>query len=130
MGDTLRELFLVGGKLSLYCLENSESAHDPAFGATMKLRSPTRLQPRSAFTFVELVVVLLIMSILAAVAAPKFIRSLDYSRLESAARRLKIDLEQVRRAAQLKSRTETITFSGSTYSLSSGVQGLNHSTQA
>lgn len=85
---------------------------------------------RAAFTFVEIVIVILVMGIMAAVTAPTFYQSLCYNRLESAARRLKLDLDQVRRTAQLKSRSESITFSGSTYTLSSGVAALDHAGQS
>ena len=46
-----------------------------------------------AFTIIELVIVVLIMSIFAAVAAPTFLDSLLFHRVESAARRVKADLD-------------------------------------
>jgi type II secretory pathway pseudopilin PulG len=83
-----------------------------------------------AFTILELVVVLMIMSILGAAAMPTFFRSLEQQRLESAARRLKQDLEQVRQTARTKSKTESLTFTGATtYTLSADVQGLDHASQ-
>ena len=84
---------------------------------------------RSAgFSFVELVVVMLIVGIVAAVATPTFYRSLQFHHLESAARRVKLDLEQVRHAAQVKSQAQSITFTGPTsYTLSAGVQGMDNS---
>ena len=58
---------------------------------------------RCAFTFIELVIVLLVMGILTAVAAPKFFDSLLFHRVESAARRVKADLELARTQARLTS---------------------------
>jgi type II secretory pathway pseudopilin PulG len=71
-----------------------------------------------AFSIFELVVVLLIMSILTAVAAPAFFDSLLFHRVESAARRVKADLELARTRARLTSATQSITFANSGYSLS------------
>lgn len=86
---------------------------------------------RSAFTILELVVVLMIMSILGAIALPTFFRSLEQQRLESAARRIKQDLEQVRQTARTLSKGETLTFtSASVYTLPADVPGLDHASQA
>jgi type II secretory pathway pseudopilin PulG len=85
---------------------------------------------RAAFTIVETLIVILIMGILAATATPSFFRSLRYHRLESAARRVKLDLEQARHAARLKSQSQSITFTGPAgYTLSSGVAGMNSAGQ-
>jgi len=73
---------------------------------------------RCAFTIIELVIVLLIMGILTAVAAPTFFDSLLFHRVESAARRVKADLELARTQARLTSATQIVTFSGSTYTIS------------
>ena len=59
---------------------------------------------RGAFTFVEMLVVVLILGIVAAVAAPTFHRSLQYHRLESAARRVKQDLEYLQTTARRRAR--------------------------
>jgi prepilin-type N-terminal cleavage/methylation domain-containing protein len=81
---------------------------------------------RTAFTIVEMLIVLLVMGILAATATPSFFRSLRHHQLESAARRVKLDVEQARHAARLKSESQSITFTGPTgYTLSSGVAGMN-----
>jgi type II secretory pathway pseudopilin PulG len=73
----------------------------------------------SAFSIFELVIVCLIMSILGAVAAPTFFDSLLFHRVESAARRVKADLELARTQARLTSASQTITFTNatSTYTL-------------
>jgi type II secretory pathway pseudopilin PulG len=73
----------------------------------------------------ELVVVALIMSILAAVAAPTFYDSLLFHRVESAARRVKSDLELARTEARLTSSTRFIKFINSTYTLTN-TTNLDH----
>src|SRR5689334_17817856 len=77
-----------------------------------------RSRRRCAFTILELVIVLLIMGILTAVAAPKFFDSLLFHRVESAARRVKADLELARTQARLTSASQSVTFTGSVYTLS------------
>src|SRR6478735_8296484 len=72
----------------------------------------------SAFSIFELVIVCLIMSILGAVAAPTFFDSLLFHRVESAARRVKADLELARTQARLTSASQSVTFTGSVYTLS------------
>jgi Tfp pilus assembly protein FimT len=67
----------------------------------------------------------MIMGIMAAVAAPAFYETLLYHRVESAARRIKADLDLARHTARLTSATQSITFSGSSYTLSAAVQGLD-----
>jgi type II secretory pathway pseudopilin PulG len=72
----------------------------------------------------------MIMGILGAIAAPTIFRTLEQQRLESAARRVKQDLEQLRQTARTMSKGETLTFTSSTaYTLSSDVQGLDHKSQ-
>lgn len=58
------------------------------------------------------------MAILAAVAAPTFFDSLLLHRVESAARRVKADLELARTQARVTSATQSITFANSAYTLS------------
>jgi type II secretory pathway pseudopilin PulG len=67
---------------------------------------------------IELVIVILIMGILTAVAMPTFFDSLLFHRVESAARRVKADLELARTQARLTSASQSITFSNSAYTLS------------
>jgi Tfp pilus assembly protein FimT len=73
-----------------------------------------------AFSIFELIIVLLIMSILTAVAAPAFYDSLLFHRVESAARRVKADLELAQTQARLTSTAQTVAFtnSASSYTLS------------
>lgn len=84
---------------------------------------------RRAFSLVELVIVLLVMSIFAAASAPAFIDSLLFGRVESAARRLKADLELVRQTARLKSTSQTLTFAGSIYTTSTAIKNLDRPQQ-
>lgn len=79
-----------------------------------------------AFTIVELTIVVLIMSIFAAVAAPAFLDSLLFHRVETAARRVKADLELTRQRARLTSAAQSITFSNSTYTIGGGAKGLDN----
>jgi prepilin-type N-terminal cleavage/methylation domain-containing protein len=72
--------------------------------------SPQRSALRRGLSFVELLVVVLIMSILAAAAVPTFYDSLLFHRVESAARRVKVDLELARNTARLTSAAQSITF--------------------
>jgi type II secretory pathway pseudopilin PulG len=88
-------------------------------------RSVCGLRPRlpalcraRAFSMLELLIVFLIMGILTAVAAPTFFDSLLFHRVESAARRVKADLELARMQARLTSATQTVMFSNSTYTIS------------
>jgi type IV fimbrial biogenesis protein FimT len=81
------------------------------------------LPPRAigGFTIMELMVVLLVMGIVAATATPSFYASLRYHEIETAARRVMLDLEQARHAARVKSEPQSLTFtSATTYTLSSG----------
>lgn len=58
------------------------------------------------------------MAILTAVAAPKFFDSLLFHRIESAARRVKADLELARTQARVTSATQSVVFANSAYSIS------------
>jgi Tfp pilus assembly protein FimT len=73
----------------------------------------------------ELAVVVLIISIVSAVAVPAFLDSLLFCRVESAARRVKADLELTRQSARLTSATQSITFTNATYTATAGVDGPN-----
>jgi Tfp pilus assembly protein FimT len=98
--------------------------------ATGTARAGLARVSRSAFSIMELIVVLLLMGIVAATATPSFFVSLQYHEIETAARRLTLDLQQVRHAARMKSQTQSLTFTGATtYTLSSGVTSLKGSSQ-
>jgi Tfp pilus assembly protein FimT len=77
---------------------------------------------------IELAIVVLIISILAAVSAPAFLNSLLFHRVETAARRVKADLDYARQRARLTSTAQTIVFTGSSYTLS-GAKSLTNPNQ-
>ena len=77
---------------------------------------------------IELTIVILITGILAAVTAPAYLDSLLFHRVETAARRVKADIEYARQRARLTSTAQTVTFAGSTYTLS-GAKSLTNPTK-
>jgi prepilin-type N-terminal cleavage/methylation domain-containing protein len=81
-----------------------------------------------AFSMIELTIVILITGILAAVTAPAYLDSLLFHRVETAARRVKADIEYARQRARLTSTAQTVTFAGSTYTLS-GAKSLTNPTK-
>ncbi|MEX2316415.1 MAG: GspH/FimT family pseudopilin [Pirellulales bacterium] len=91
-----------------------------------KPRAPICVR-RFAFSLVELIIVVMIIGIFSAVAAPRFVDSLVFYRVESAARRVKADLELARQTARLTSASQSITFVNQTYTMSAGVADLNSS---
>lgn len=74
-----------------------------------------------AYTLVELVIVLMIVGILAAVAAPKYSKAMTSFRLQAVADRIAGDIRYAKRMAQQKSSTQLVVFDPSTdsYSLTS-----------
>jgi type II secretory pathway pseudopilin PulG len=77
-----------------------------------------------------MVIVLLIMGIFGAVAIPTFYDSILFHRVESAARRVKADLDLVRRTARLTSTEQTFTVTNKTCTASAAITGLDKPTQA
>lgn len=92
--------------------------------------SAPRAANRRAVTLVELVIVIMVMSIMTAVAAPAFLDSLVHHRVESAARRVKADLELARHTACLTSATQSVTFTAAGYTLSAGARGVDDPNQS
>jgi prepilin-type N-terminal cleavage/methylation domain-containing protein len=80
-----------------------------------------RLTPSSAraFSLIELTLVLVIMGIMAAIAAPRYARSLARYRTDMAARRIASDLQVAQNRARSSSTSQTITFdtTASTYTI-------------
>jgi type II secretory pathway pseudopilin PulG len=76
----------------------------------------------------EMVIVVMIMGIATAVAAPAFLNSLAYHRLEAAAQRVRVDIELARHTARLTSTTQSITFAGTTYTMSAGSNHMDSPT--
>lgn len=65
---------------------------------------------RHAFTLIELIVVLVVLSILAAVAVPRFANGLLVERLDAAARRVESDVERLRLSARRAGTSEQVVF--------------------
>ena len=64
----------------------------------------------SAFTILELVMVLSIMAMFSAMAVPRFANFFAHQRVESAVRRIEIDLALARRQAKLTGARRTVAF--------------------
>lgn len=71
---------------------------------------PTRSTRRGGFSLVEMVMVLTIISIAAAIAVPRFARAINRRNADSAARRLVQDLALARQHARVTSNDIKITF--------------------
>lgn len=110
----------------------------PSANSNRRLASaPSAGRPRglvvvsNGFTIMEMMVVLLVMGIVAAAATPSFYASLQYHEIETAARRLVLDLEHVRHVAKIKSQPQKLSFTGdTTYTLSPGIASLKSASQA
>ncbi len=83
-----------------------------------------------AFTIAELTIVVLIMSIFAAVTAPTFLDSLLFHRVETAARRVKADIEYCRQLSRLTSAPQVLTFTGGGAYTISGAKSLDNAIKA
>ena len=65
---------------------------------------------RRAFTIIELTIVILIMAILAAAAAPRYRSALAHYRIDAAAGRIAGDLRMIRQYARKTSELQTVAF--------------------
>lgn len=86
---------------------------------------------RRAATYVDAVIMVFVVGILAAVTTPRFVDSLNRQRCLAAAERVRADLEYARSAAIARSRSVTVSFdvASSTCQVSE-VQGLRQSSEA
>jgi prepilin-type N-terminal cleavage/methylation domain-containing protein len=94
---------------------------------TMLFRIPhSALRIRNAFTLIELIVAALVLGILTAAAVPTFVNSIMYHRVESAAVRLKRDLELARQMSVTKSTDFSLEFTTATSYRIPNVDSLDH----
>lgn len=93
----------------------------PPMGAARSPRAMTH-----AFTLFELIVVLSILTILSSIAAPRYASAVARYRLDTAARRVAADVEQVKALARASGATRVIRFVPATHSYSIlGYSGAN-----
>jgi prepilin-type N-terminal cleavage/methylation domain-containing protein len=69
---------------------------------------------RAGFTIVEMTIVLLIIGIAAAIAVPKYVKSLCYYRCDTAAKRIAADFEWAQRRARTGSTSQAVQFTVNT----------------
>lgn len=69
---------------------------------------------RRAFSLVEVVIVLAIVAVAAAVATPRYANAVTHYRAEAAARRIVAELETLRAAARAESQSRSIAFAKAT----------------
>jgi prepilin-type N-terminal cleavage/methylation domain-containing protein len=86
---------------------------------------------RSGFSYIELVIVVLIISILSAVAAPRYLNALENTRVDAIVKRVVADMQIAKRRAQLTSKNQTVTFlvSENRYEIV-GMNDLDHPNQS
>ncbi len=88
-----------------------------------RLKNPTSSPlmasgPSSAFTLIELTIVMLILSIITALAAPHLLDAVSYHRVEAAAERIRHDLLYAQHMARTKSTQQAVVFDTVTSSYS------------
>ncbi len=76
----------------------------------VRLRGCLLLPATTAFTLIELVMVLVIMAILSALALPRFSGAIVNHRLDAASRRIALDLTFAQRRAKITSASQTLEF--------------------
>ena len=84
--------------------------------------------PRNAFSLIELIIVMMVIAILAAVGTPHFFDSLKSHHVESAAKRIVFDLSQAKQRAVATGAPQSVLFTPSSHSYTlAGVQHLDRS---
>ncbi len=76
----------------------------------MDVRMRSRGTCRGAFTLVEVVLVLSLIAVVAAIAVPRYVASITHYRLGVAARRIAVDLAVARQRAKTTSASQTVVF--------------------
>jgi prepilin-type N-terminal cleavage/methylation domain-containing protein len=100
---------------------------EPPDGMSVLPRNATPWAQRPGFSLIEALVVLIIISLLAAIAAPRYAQFVARQHVEAAARRIATDLDWARRTAHSVSASRTVTFDGVTHSYSmAGMKNPNH----
>ena len=77
---------------------------------TLQRRRKLRLGRRWAFSLAELICVIVIISIITAIAAPRFSNSLALQHIEAAGRRIVVDLAFAQRQAKSSNASQTVRF--------------------
>lgn len=80
----------------------------------MVARRANRRAARPAFTLIELSIVVLILAVMAAIAAPRYSAALGNYRVNAAAGRVAGDLRYIRQYARKISQPQTVTFNATT----------------
>lgn len=93
-------------------------------------RSDRSLRSRRGATFVDLVIAVLVIGILAAAGVPRMSDALHRNRASAAAQRIRADLRWARQRAMSRSTTQIVRFTAATHSYTLvGVTDLEHSGQ-
>ena len=85
----------------------------------MRRPAPLFSRPRAGFTFVELVLVIMLFGVLAGVAAPRYQEAIAAVNLGAAAKRVAADLRRARSVATTTATPVTVTFDPATASYAS-----------